>query len=237
MHFKAAFACLALCLAATSAAALLPPSPARLLPWLPFGRRSPAGSLHSEAAEAHRVHELPGWGKLTTRLYSGEVPISKDKAMFYALVEAEGCCHADDAPVVLWLTGWVVSVMPAGVACRWHECTLGPAAVRRDCIFPALSPSPAHSLPALLRRCLHMSPHLLQRPRLLLSGHRLHWGAWALLPPPRLNMQADGKPVQASSPKGLPLLGSLSGAVGGSVKRRAQMRLGDAVAAWWTAAG
>ena len=105
MHFKAALACLALCLAATSAAALLPPSPARLLPWLPFGRRSPAGSLHSEAAEAHRVHELPGWGKLTTRLYSGEVPISKDKAMFYALVEAEGCCHADDAPVVLWLTG------------------------------------------------------------------------------------------------------------------------------------
>ncbi|PRW58008.1 serine carboxypeptidase-like 34 [Chlorella sorokiniana] len=103
MPCKAACACLALCLAATAAAALAPPAPARLLAWLPFGRRSP-GHLHSEAAEAHRVHSLPGWGKLSTRLYSGEVPISKDKAMFYALVEAD-CRHPEDAPVVLWLTG------------------------------------------------------------------------------------------------------------------------------------
>ena len=59
------------------------------------------------------MRSLPGWGKLSTRLYSGEVPISKDKAMLYALVEAD-CRRPEEAPVVLWLTGWVGGFVVGG---------------------------------------------------------------------------------------------------------------------------
>lgn len=196
-------ACLALCLAATAASALSLPTPARLLPWLPMGRRSPAGDgqppgrLHSEAAEAHRVRSLPGWGKLSTRLYSGEVPISKDKAMFYALVEAD-CRRPEEAPVVLWLTGWVGWVGWVGggwalgiclqlalrlVTGAWQtlsrlHCTRIPATQ----LSPFLPPS---------NPC-----HRGQRARLLLGGHRIHRRARPLLPPSRLHLPPDAKPVQ-----------------------------------------
>lgn len=101
MPSKPAYACLALCLAA-AAAVLSPLSPLRLVP---LDRRAAhTGAWHSEGAEAHRVHLLPGWGKLDCRLYSGEVPIGKGRALFYALVESE-CRRPEDAPVVLWLTG------------------------------------------------------------------------------------------------------------------------------------
>lgn len=75
------------------------------LPWLALSPPSPGAVRHTAAADAHRVASLPGFGSLrsTCRLFSGEVPISKDKALFYALVEAER--RPRDAPVVLWLTG------------------------------------------------------------------------------------------------------------------------------------
>ena len=67
----------------------------------------PGSSIrHSkEAEECHRVRWLPGWDALYgLRLFSGSLPITKHKALFYSFVEAER--RPRDAPVVLWLTGY-----------------------------------------------------------------------------------------------------------------------------------
>lgn len=104
------------------------------------------------------MQSLPGWGRLSTRLYSGEVPISKHKAMFYALVEAD-CRRPEDVPVVLWLTGWVG--VRRGTAWAYDPvcagCTALPGVMRQiapchPCSPPATGPCPAApptSLPRL----------------------------------------------------------------------------------------
>jgi serine carboxypeptidase-like clade 2 len=49
------------------------------------------------------VRRVPGWGRLDFNMYSGSMPVSKDKELFYVYVEAEE--EPSKAPVVLWLTG------------------------------------------------------------------------------------------------------------------------------------
>lgn len=45
-----------------------------------------------EAEDCHRVKRLPGRGKLgNLRLFSGTVPVSKDRALFYAMASWRIC--------------------------------------------------------------------------------------------------------------------------------------------------
>lgn len=58
-----------------------------LLPLHGVGTQATPLRHSREAEECHRVKQLPGRGKLgDLRLFSGTVPVSKDRALFYAMV-------------------------------------------------------------------------------------------------------------------------------------------------------